>query len=131
MNLALGGQGGYIGTSKELLALGGKMTSSKIWKDLEFIERFSKRMSDVTTERWKDDEYRKIMLKKINWTGKTHTEETKKKMSESSKGNGKGSKNSQFGTCWITNGIESKKIYKGDLIPEGWSLGRKMKNKHP
>jgi hypothetical protein len=34
--------------------------------------------------------------------------------------------NSQYGKCWITNEVESKKIFKGDLIPEGWRLGRKM-----
>jgi hypothetical protein len=37
-----------------------------------------------------------------------------------------GSKNSQFGTMWITNGIENKKIKKDlDIIPEGWYKGRR------
>jgi len=35
--------------------------------------------------------------------------------------------NSQFGTCWITNETISKKIYRGDEIPKGFRLGRKMK----
>jgi hypothetical protein len=35
--------------------------------------------------------------------------------------------NSQFGTCWITNGKENKKIFKGDNIPNGWRLGRVIK----
>jgi len=39
----------------------------------------------------------------------------------------KGINNSQYGTCWITNGIDNKKINKGDLIPDGWKLGRKLK----
>lgn len=38
----------------------------------------------------------------------------------------KGSKNSQFGTMWITDGVESKKIKKTDLIPENWKKGRKL-----
>ena len=59
--------------------------------------------------------------------GKSHTEETKKKMSESSKGTGIKEKNSQFGTCWITNGTQNIKIRKDESIPEGWSLGRKIK----
>lgn len=46
------------------------------------------------------------------WLGKTHTEETKVKMSEKAKIHSKGMKNSQFGTMWITNGIENKKIKK-------------------
>ena len=40
-----------------------------------------------------------------------------------------GKNNSQYGTCWITNEKESKKIFKGDLIPDGWRLGRKIKIK--
>lgn len=38
-----------------------------------------------------------------------------------------GEKNSQHGTMWITNGIESRKIHKTDSIPSGWSPGRKIK----
>ena len=36
-----------------------------------------------------------------------------------------GIKNSQYGTCWITNEKENKKIFKGDNIPKGWHFGRK------
>jgi hypothetical protein len=35
-----------------------------------------------------------------------------------------GSKNSQFNTMWITNGIESRKIGKLETIPEGYRKGR-------
>jgi hypothetical protein len=66
-------------------------------------------------------------IKPYDWTGRTHTEETKLKIRTSSKGNGSSVENSQYGTCWITNGIDNKKIHKGDLIPEGWKLGRKIK----
>jgi hypothetical protein len=37
-----------------------------------------------------------------------------------------GSKNSQFGTLWITNGMENKKIKKNDKMPENWYKGRKF-----
>lgn len=40
-----------------------------------------------------------------------------------------GTKNSQFGKCWITDGIESKKIKKEELekyVSEGWRQGRIM-----
>lgn len=36
-----------------------------------------------------------------------------------------GNKNSQFGTMWITNGVEAKKISKESVIPTGWIRGRK------
>ncbi len=49
------------------------------------------------------------------------------KISEASKINQSGSSNSQFGTTWITNGKDNKKIFRGSEIPEGWKLGRKIK----
>lgn len=55
------------------------------------------------------------------WTGRKHTEETKKKMSLADR---TAEKNSQYGTMWITNGINSKKIKKDETIPEGWTKGR-------
>ena len=59
-----------------------------------------------------------------NFKGKKHSDETKKiiglKNSEKQKSFG----NSQFGTMWITNGIENKKIKKTDSIPEGFRKGR-------
>lgn len=64
--------------------------------------------------------------------GQKMSEDTKKKLSIINLNHSRQSKekNSQFGTCWITNGIESKTINKGALIPEGWRLGRKMIKKH-
>ena len=35
-----------------------------------------------------------------------------------------GTKNSQFGSMWITDGKASKKIKINDAVPEGWSKGR-------
>lgn len=61
-----------------------------------------------------------------NWINKTHNEETKKKIGEKNSLKQKGEKNSQFGKCWVTNGLENKKIKKTDLIPEGWVKGRKL-----
>ena len=82
-----------------------------------------------------DETYRNRWLLSLKgnqkWLGKTHSEETKKQMSESHKGKHEGSKNSQFGTMWIHNLEEklSKKIKK-DELPEyenlGWLKGRKM-----
>lgn len=37
----------------------------------------------------------------------------------------KGTKNSQYGTIWITNGVEFKKIQNYDIIPDGQRRGRK------
>lgn len=57
------------------------------------------------------------------FAGKSHSEETLKKLR---KPKNVGADNSQYGTMWITNGSESKKINKIDPIPAGWKKGRKM-----
>ena len=59
------------------------------------------------------------------WTGRQHSEETKKKISQKTKVHQTGSGNSQFGTMWITNGVENKKVKKDSIIPVGYSKGRK------
>lgn len=46
-------------------------------------------------------------------------------MKASAVGRGTGSTNSQYGTIWITNGVDEKKIKSTDAIPDGWSRGRK------
>ena len=56
--------------------------------------------------------------------GKKHSEETKEKLS-GPRPQSSGMHNSQYGTMWITNGRENKKIKKeNDIIPEGWYKGR-------
>lgn len=59
-----------------------------------------------------------------SFLNKSHTEETKKKISEKNKISQKGEKNSQYGTKWVHNPLtkESKKI-KGE-VEEGWLLGK-------
>lgn len=58
--------------------------------------------------------------------GKKHTKETREKISKSNSSL-IGEKNSQYGTIWITNGIENKKIKKEETIPENWYKGRKIR----
>tara|TARA_B100001939_G_scaffold218325_1_gene187897 strand:- start:888 stop:1505 length:618 start_codon:yes stop_codon:yes gene_type:complete len=56
--------------------------------------------------------------------GKSHTEETKKKIGLKNAKHQKGKGNSQYGKMWITNEQESTRINKGESIPEGWRKGR-------
>ena len=59
--------------------------------------------------------------------GKKHSEKTKEQIGKKLSILQKGNKNSQFGTCWITNGMMNKKIKKDDLHEwkiQGYKLGR-------
>jgi group I intron endonuclease len=58
------------------------------------------------------------------FTGKQHSVETIKKMSAAKKGKYDGEKNPAYGTRWITNGVENKKIKKTEEIPTDWRAGR-------
>ena len=64
-----------------------------------------------------------------DWTGRKHKEESKKKIGEKNSIHQQGSKNSQYGTCWITNGEIDKKIKKNDLdswLEKRYTKGRKI-----
>ena len=131
MNLVVGGEGGGRFYSKEhqkkCSEAGNKAFKERYENDLELREKFKEHISKISKNNWNDEKLRERMIKNIDRSGKKHSDETKQKMSESSKGQGSGSSNSQYGKCWITNEVDNKKIKRGDLIPEGWRLGRKMK----
>ena len=121
MNLALGGQGGLTSIEHGIkLKQGASKWAKSQWKNSEYREKISNVLRNNTKE-----SHRLSKLTAPNWTGKKHKEETKKKIGEAISLKQKGEGNSQFGTCWITNGVENKKIKKTDELPKGWSLGRK------
>jgi hypothetical protein len=110
MNLVVGGEGGFI--SLEGTKRGAKITNTRHKDKLSEWRAKGGAKSGAKN------------LKQLDWTGKKHSEKTKLKMR---KPKNKGEANSQFGSCWITNEKENRKIMRGDSIPEGWRLGRKMK----
>ena len=66
------------------------------------------------------------------WKDRKHKPKTIEKVKQIFKhiNHQQGKKNSQYGTCWIHNEKENKKIKKEDLelyINDGWIKGRKMK----
>jgi hypothetical protein len=63
-------------------------------------------------------------------TGKTTTEDHKKKIGTANSISQKGDHNSQFGTCWMTKEGMNKKVKKDaveELLNEGWKTGRTPK----
>ena len=67
---------------------------------------------------------RKLKGRAPTWLGKKHKAETIEQMRKSHIGKHLGKNNSQFGTRWVTNGTESRKISKTEAIPDGWRYGR-------
>ena len=68
------------------------------------------------------------------WLNRKHTNETKMKIKTTMNlhNHQQGEKNSQYGTCWINNGLETIKIHKSKLeeyLNNGYTLGRFIKNK--
>jgi hypothetical protein len=124
MNICVGGQGGFI--SIEGCTKGGviaaKIHVDRIKNDSEYREKHILRFSEKVKKLWRDG-----VLKQHDFRGGKRKEETKRKISETNKIKQKGILNSQFGTRWITDGSENKKIKNTETIPNGWVLGRKMK----
>jgi group I intron endonuclease len=110
------------------------------FRDKDFQSTMSARGNAKRKELFADDEHRKSQALKISvalkakyesgavnpFFGKSHTLEHRQKMSDLGK-TWIGNKNSQFGTMWITDGTQNKKIQKTSLIPDGWKKGRKLK----
>jgi len=131
-NLCEGGKGGFSYINNNSLNAGRHVIH-------KFRHMGSKSLKGKTYDEIygikKSNEYRKLLAVRCRerqsniipskvWTGQKHTNKTKTRMSESHKG----SKNSQFGTCWITNGNEVKKIPLEALdshLEMGYHKGRK------
>jgi group I intron endonuclease len=124
MNLQLGGGGGFSSKkhSDSFHKAGGKAVR-QLWSK----RNVEKLKSDPEYyDRWHTALIKSREGMPNPFLGKSHTEETKQRISDKAKER-IGDKNSQFGTCWITNGIDSTKINKGDSIPDDWKLGRTIK----
>ena len=124
MNLQPGGGGGFINEEHR----NNFLSQSKI-NSLKGVKKIAELRS--TNEEWvKNVSLILSRAAKGNkaWLGKKHTEETKLKIGTLNSLKQKGESNSQYGTCWITNGTENKKIKKGFNIPNDWYLGRTLIN---
>ena len=136
MNLKLGGEGGFplhctFGTCEKTFHRNAVIKSNvSKWNNKEYRESKRKSCSEISNRLWADKEFRKKMSEssKKSFLGKSHSEETKDLMRKKAQER-VGEKNSQFGTCWITNGLENKKIKKTEVdkfINNGWKLGRNV-----
>jgi hypothetical protein len=121
MNLSLGGQGGLNSIEHGIkLKEGASKWAKAQWKNSEYREK----ISSVLRNNMKES-HRLGKTKYDTTKGKNISEEHKRKIGEANKIKQSGSANSQFGTCWITNGTENKKVNKTNGLPDGWSFGRR------
>jgi len=124
MNLQPGGGGGFknIKHQSKCTKAGNLAISKKFKEDPEYY----KKMSDISkrTATRLTEEGRLNGDHNPGFKGKYHSSESRKKMSEADR---TGSKNSQFGKCWITKDGSNKKIKKEYIniyIKLGWEKGR-------
>lgn len=133
MNLTVGGYGEL---SRAACSKGGKLNGYHIrklgnygWKRQDYKQgnNFRKAVSDGLKMKWKRDGH--------PWSGRSHSEEARKKIGTANSVKQAGELNSQFGTRWISNEDQkiSKRILKTEEVPVGWIIGRNtwiLKEKH-
>lgn len=132
-NLCVGGQGGFSYINRESKNLYGKNGQSGFGLEnlLRGYQLKDKLTADGKYEDWKLNISNSLCAKYMkdghHWNGKKHKEESKHKIGEKVSVSQSGNKNSQFGSKWVTNGTENKKIKAIDFIPDGWYNGRVVK----
>ena len=126
-NLRRGGSGGfdYINATKSEedkrahRSAGGK-ASGPISIRLTHEKRRKNGSYDTEKNIFKNAEFQQVMSNR----SLTDEAKAKRKSTMAINGHSKGEKNSQFGSMWITNEIENKKVKKDSEIPSGYRRGR-------
>ena len=124
MNLVFGGQGGFISING--YKKGAKKMNEVLWSNPVWVEKKKKHSSECIKYLHSIGFFNNYSNPRFAY--KSHTLEAKSKIGRANSIHQIGDKNSQFGTCWITNGIENKKIKKSSIITDGWKFGRILKN---
>lgn len=128
MNLQLGGGGGFINKEHQRKTASKGRESQKKLRETN-PEWVKKRGDKISVARKQEYESGKREINMPDWKGKKHKQKTKQQMSNSHKGKHSKELNSQYGTKWITNGQENKKIKNIELdiyIQQDWVKGRKI-----
>lgn len=139
-NLCEGGKGGWSYVNRNGLNLtftkedqkkGGQAYAERYRNDLEFKEKIYDHLLKICKiggQKYKEKYPNGIRFKQSQQA----IENQKKALAQIN--HQQGSKNSQYGTCWITNGQKDKKIKKEELdywLEKGYTKGRKINcNQH-
>jgi hypothetical protein len=131
MNLRLGGDGGFTNDSHQIKcsSAGGQRTATLIKEDSEYSASHSLKMSIANKQAYLNGK----LAKTPDWSGKSHSAETRQKIATSNSIKQSGEKNSQFGTKWMhLPGEKPVKVKLAELdqyAKEGYLLGRVSSNK--
>ncbi len=125
-NLRKGGTGGFAPYATER-ALAAK-TPEKL-KEISILGNAAKQRkypSGVSPRmlQYSRSEENKEKLRKVQELANSAEALKKKKDTFQTIQHQHGEKNSQYGTMWITDGSENRKIRKNEDIPQGWKKGR-------
>lgn len=133
MNLKLGGEGGWDHVKNQHIAgkAGGIATAKRLREDKHFAKEWSKRATRINLVAYENG--RRVAgafsENRLEMVERARSERSceKRKSTYASIKHQQGLNNSQFGTCWVTNG-EAIKIKKQDLevyLANGYIRGRK------
>lgn len=133
-NQCPGGHGGWGFVNLE----GRNIYSAHAERSRENLEKAKQKQRELRLggiqEEWNKAASRAIKAKWTKeghpWIGRKHDADTKSLIGKKNSIRQSGSKNSQFGTCWITDGNSNRKIKVTDLdewLTQGWTKGRKIK----
>lgn len=121
-NLQVGGGGGFSKWHEENARAFHRAGWQKMMDGKDF--------SASTKKAWKNNPTKmKTNIETARLASITDKSIAKRKSTMQERGHMKGEKNSQFGTCWVTNGSKPIKIKKEQLdeyLANGYSRGRKM-----
>lgn len=125
MNLKPGGYGGFNNKEHMMkVSRAGNKEFLEKMKDNEYRKEFSKKLSESNKKQFLDG--RRERKRFYDWSGKTHTDETKKKISEIRKGTGVGSDNSVWGRKWMNKDFKNKMVKSEEIefhTSDGWLFG--------
>jgi hypothetical protein len=127
-NLCKGGKGGwgYVNSNPDKFLTEKKMLNLRL-QGTKNIKHLIEYINDPLREKQRKKNSLLALQKareKLPFHGRYHSEETKQKIGYKNSINQSGKNNSQYGSMWITNGKDSRKIMKNKTIPEGWQQGR-------
>lgn len=134
-NLCVGGQGGFSYINRMRLNLYGNNGYTDNVKDNFERGRATQKYLRDNDPEWKQNVSIKMSQalkgREGSFKDKKHSAESKQKIGASNSIAQSGSKNSQFGSFWITDSVQNKKVKSLDIIPVGWYKGRVIKKNEP